>query len=119
MIEMIDETIRTAAPELTAQTEGRMLGYGRFHYRYATGREGHTYVVSMMDGAQALSVYVMGSDGTSYLAEANAERLSTGASKVSVGKSCIRVKRLEHLDLTVLAELVRASVDQHAASLTG
>jgi len=96
MIEMIDETIRTAAPELTAQTEGRMLGYGRFHYRYATGREGHTYVVSMMDGAQALSVYVM-----------------------SVGKSCIRVKRLEHLDLTVLAELVRASVDQHAASLTG
>lgn len=112
LIAAADATIRRAAPALEAARDGRFLGYGPFHYRYESGREGDTYVVSMMDGAQALSIYVMGgADGDQYLAEANADRLG----KVSVGKSCIRVKRLEHLDLDVLAEVVAEAAAQHQA----
>ncbi len=51
----------------------------------------------------------MGTKDDSHLAEANADRLG----KVSVGKSCIRVKRLEHLDLEVLAEVVAEAAAQH------
>lgn len=105
----VDVTIRRAAPDLEMGRDGRFLGYGPFHYRYESGREGDTFVVSMMDGAQALSIYVMGAQGDRYLAEANAERLG----KVSVGKSCIRVKRLEHLDLDVLGEVVAEAAAQH------
>ena len=115
LVAAVDETIRSAAPELAVAADGRFLGYGPFHYRYASGREGDTFAISMMSGAQALSVYVLGADGDRYLAEANAERLG----KVSVGKSCIRVKRIEHLDLDVLAELVRRSADQLAAGALG
>ena len=112
LIAAVDECIRAAAPALEVGRDGRFLGYGPFHYRYESGREGDTFVVSMMDGAQALSINVMGAatDGR-YLAEASADRLG----KVSVGKSCIRVKRLEHLDLDVLAELVAEAAAQHQA----
>ena len=109
LIAAVDETIRQAAPALEVGRDGRFLGYGPFHYRYESGREGDTFVVSMMDGAQALSIYVMDTKDGGYLAEANADRLG----KVSVGKSCIRVKRLEHLDLDVLAEVVVEAAAQH------
>lgn len=109
LIAAVDATIRGAAPGLAVGREGRFLGYGPFHYRYDSGREGDTFVVSMMDGAQALSIYVTGGQDGGYLVEANADRLG----KVSVGKSCIRVKRLEHLDLDVLAELVAEAAAQH------
>ena len=108
LIAAVDATIRRAAPDLEVGRDGRFLGYGPFHYRYESGREGDTLVVSMMDGAQALSIYVMGTKEDTYLAEANADRLG----KVSVGKSCIRVKRLEHLDLEALAELVAEAAAQ-------
>ena len=108
MIEAVDAAIREAAPALTTGRDRRMLGYGPVHYRYATGREGDTFAVSMMDGAQALSIYVLGSEDGKYLAEARAGRLG----RVSVGKSCIRVKRLEHLDLDEFRLLVSASADQ-------
>jgi len=108
MIQAIDAIIRDVAPDLTTAREGRFLGYGPFHYRYASGREGDTFAIGMMDGAQALSVYVVGGEDGRYLTESRADRLG----KVSVGKSCIRVKRLEHLDLDAFRDLVAASVDQ-------
>jgi hypothetical protein len=66
----------------------------------------------MMDGAQALSVYVIGRNGDTTLPAAYASRLG----KVSVGQSCIRIKRLEHIDIDVLGELVRAAVDDRPAT---
>ena len=85
-----------------------MLGYGPVHYRYATGREGDTFAVSMMNGAQALSIYVLGEENGRYLADLRAPRLG----RVSVGKSCIRRKRLEHLDLGEFRDLIAASAAQ-------
>ena len=111
LVEAVDRVIRGSAPELAVAREGRFLGYGPFHYRYPSGHEGDTFAVSMMSGAQALSVYVMGGQDGAHLVEANAERLG----RVSVGKSCIRIKRLDDIDLGVLAELVRTSADQLAA----
>ncbi len=110
LIEAVDATVRQAAPELKVALDGKFLGYGPFHYRYPTGHEGDTFVVSMMDGAQALSVYVNAGDGGQWLVEGNAERLG----KVSVGKSCIRIKRLDQIDLDVLGEIVRTAASQHA-----
>ena len=83
--------------------EFRMLGYGKFHYRYASGREGDTVLIGVADNEQAISLYVMAADEQGYLAEQYAPRLG----KASCGKSCIRFKRFDDLDLTVLEELVR------------
>ncbi len=115
MMEVINSVIRRVAPELETEPSGRFFGYGPFHYRYASGREGDTCAVGMMNGVQALSLYVMGGKDGLYSVEANAARLG----KVSTGKCCIRVKKLEHLNLDVFAELVRDSADQLAAGELG
>ncbi|HSL57646.1 MAG TPA: hypothetical protein VK866_07385, partial [Acidimicrobiales bacterium] len=54
-----------------------------------------------------VSLYLCAADDDGYLAERNADRLG----KVSVGRSCIRVTRPEHLDREVAAELVRSAAD--------
>lgn len=50
-----------------------------------------------------MSVYVSAVEDGRYLAEEAAGRLG----RVSVGRSCIRLKRLEDVDLDVLADVVR------------
>ena len=57
---------------------------------------------------QYVSLYLCATVDGGYLAEENADRLGA---KVSVGKSCIRFKRLSDIDLEVVAELVRTAAD--------
>jgi hypothetical protein len=103
----VHEVIRRAAPELEPTLWGKMLGYGKYHYRYASGREGDFYVVGLANQKQYVSLYLCATVDGAYVAETNAERLG----KVSVGKSCVRFKKLEDLDLDVVAELVRTAAD--------
>ncbi len=109
LIEAVHRVVQECAPELSVEHKNGFLGYGPYRYRYESGREGETYVVSIRDGAAALSLYIMGGNGQEYLVESYAEQLG----KVSVGKSCIRVKRLEHLDLDVLETVIREAREQH------
>jgi hypothetical protein len=102
----VHDAIRAALPELPVRLWGRIIGYGAYHYRYATGREGDWFPVGLANNKAYVSLYVVGVEDGRYLAEANQERLG----KVSVGRSCIRFKRLEDLDLDVAVELSRRSV---------
>lgn len=108
----VHEVIRTAAPQVEPAVTGNMLGYGPFHYRYATGREGDAYVVNLASQKRYVSLYVNATVNGGYLAEANADRLG----KVSVGKSCVRFTKLEDLDLDALAELVRTAAENPASA---
>ena len=80
-----------------------MIGYGPFHYRYASGREGDTFLLSLTSRKAHISLYVLCSVDGGYLAERYADRLGK---KVSVGKSCVRIKRASDVDLDVLRELL-------------
>ncbi len=95
--------IRKAAPDLKPGVMGGMLGYGKFHYRYATGREGDSAVVALADRAGGLALYVNSVKDGRYLPELYAKRLG----KVSCGKSCIRFAKLDDLDEAALIALVR------------
>ena len=98
----LDALIREHAPGLEPVVAGKMLGYGPFHYRYASGREGDTTLLGLASQKRYISLYVLCANGGRYLAESYAERLP----KASVGKSCVRFARLSDLDPAVLAELV-------------
>jgi hypothetical protein len=98
----LDALIREHAPGLEPVVAGKMLGYGPFHYRYASGREGDTTLLGLASQKRYISLYVLCAKGGRYLAESYAERLP----KASVGKSCVRFARLSDLDPAVLAELV-------------
>jgi hypothetical protein len=98
----LDALIREHAPGLEPVVEGAMLGYGPFHYRYASGREGDTTLLGLAARKRYISLYVLCATGGRYLAESYAERLP----KASVGKSCVRFTRLADVDTAVLGELI-------------
>jgi len=108
VLDEVHRTIAAVAPELLPPVrDGAMLGYGPFHYRYASGREGDAHLVAVRGGSKHLSVYVTATDGDAYVPEVHASALG----KVSVGRSCIRVRRAGELDLGGFGEVVRRAVE--------
>lgn len=98
----LDTLIREHAPGLEPVMAGSMPGYGPFHYRYASGREGDATVLALASQKRYISLYVLCATDGRYLAERYADRLP----KASIGKSCVRFARLSDVDTDVLAELV-------------
>ena len=80
-----------------------IVGFGSYHYKYASGREGDWMKVGFSPRKQQLTLYIM--SGFSRFDE-----LMGRLGKHSTGKSCLYIKRLEDVDLGVLEELVRESV---------
>jgi hypothetical protein len=86
-----------------------IVGFGTYHYRYASGREGDWFLTGFSPRKNNLTLYVMaGFDRY----DALLERLG----KYSTGKSCLYIKRLADIDESALGELVRASVEHMRAA---
>ncbi|GAA1736686.1 DUF1801 domain-containing protein [Aeromicrobium alkaliterrae] len=79
-----------------------IIGFGSYHYRYASGREGDAAVIGFSPRVGKLSLYL--NDGTDQHAEALA-RLG----RHSTTQVCLHVKRLADVDLDVLEEILRTS----------
>jgi hypothetical protein len=109
IVTRVHEVIAGAVPELDVRMWRKFIGYGTYHYRYASGREGDWFPIGLTNNKGYVSLYFCACEEEGYLAELNAERLG----KVSVGKSCVRFKKLDDLELDVVAELAR-----RAAALT-
>jgi hypothetical protein len=76
-----------------------IVGFGRYRYRYASGREGETCVVGFSSRKGDISVYGLN-------AAAGAEELLSELGKHKAGKGCVYIKRLSDVDLNVLKTLV-------------
>ena len=80
-----------------------MVGFGSYHYRYASGREGEWFLAGFSPRRQDLTVYVMA--GFEDYPE-----LMARLGKYKTGKSCLYLKRLSDVDAAVLEKLIAASV---------
>lgn len=102
----IDELIRQTAPSLErTMVSGRamnMVGYGMFHYNSKSGREGDWPVVALANQKNYISLYISALEDGQYVAEKRKSELG----KVSVGRSCIRFKKLENLDIATLKDIL-------------
>jgi hypothetical protein len=117
-IAKLDKFIRKTVPELKPlllQGTTPMLGYGAYHYKYASGREGDTAIVTLASQKNYIAVYVMCVDEV--LGKYVAEKYESELGKVNVGKSCIRFKRLENLNLDAMAEVLREAASTMAPKL--
>ena len=94
--------IRREAPRLKACIQSGMLGYGKYRYRYPSGREGEWCKLALSSQKNYISLYVCAMDGKKYMAEGYKGLLP----KASIGKSCVRFKRLGDVDATVLKEMI-------------
>jgi hypothetical protein len=80
-----------------------MVGFGHYHYKYASGREGDFFLTGFSPRKTALAVYIMtGFDDC-------AEQLAR-LGPYKTGKSCLYLKNLDAIDRDVLEEIVRDSV---------
>lgn len=104
MVRTVHEAIEKAVPELKPWIMSGMIGYGVYRFKSKSGQTGDWSLIALANRKDYVSVYVcaVGPDGA-YIAEKNRERLG----KVSVGKSCIRFKKLDDLNLDVLLELCK------------
>jgi hypothetical protein len=80
-----------------------IVGYGRYHYVYKSGREGDFLATGFSPRKAALSIYIM----PGYAAYG---ALLNRLGKHRSGKSCLYVKRLSDIDPEVLGELIRAGL---------
>lgn len=80
-----------------------IVGYGRYHYRYKSGREGDFLATGFAPRKSALSIYIM--PGYADFSDIHA-RLG----RHKIGKSCLYVNKLADIDLEVLADLIRAGL---------
>ncbi|MDJ0916651.1 MAG: DUF1801 domain-containing protein [Woeseiaceae bacterium] len=80
-----------------------MVGYGSYHYKYASGQEGDYFLTGFSPRKQATSVYIMaGFSGY--------DALMKKLGKHKTGKSCLYIKKLSDVDEKVLEQLIRKSV---------
>ena len=81
-----------------------IVGFGNYHYKYESGREGDMFLVGFSPRKQSLTIYIMpGFD--------RYEELMSKLGKYKTGKACLYIKKLEDVDVATLRELVRQSVD--------
>jgi uncharacterized protein YdhG (YjbR/CyaY superfamily) len=80
-----------------------IVGFGSYHYKYASGREGDWFIVGFSPRKQNLTLYII-SGFDQYAA------LLKKLGKYKTAKSCLYINRLDDIDLPTLKELVKQSV---------
>lgn len=83
-----------------------IIGYGSYDYRYESGRSGTMCKGGFSPRKAALTLYLAGSYGDR---QADADDLLSRLGKHSTGKSCLYVKHLADVDVTVLEQLIALS----------
>lgn len=92
----------------------RIVGFGSFHYRYATGREGDAPLVGFATNDREHTLYLVGDYETRWAAQ-----LAT-LGTYRAGKGCLYLKRLGDVDLDVLRAVLERTVRVHrGADTTG
>ena len=80
-----------------------IVGFGSYHYVYASGTEGDAPQVGFSPRKTALSLYIM-SGFAAY------ENILEKLGKYKIGKSCLYIKKLEDVDMKILKKLIRESL---------
>jgi hypothetical protein len=81
-----------------------MVGFGTYHYKYESGREGDWMLVGFSPRKANLTLYIV--DGFEKY-----DDLMSKLGKHKTGKSCLYIKSLKDIDLAVLEELITESVE--------
>lgn len=80
-----------------------IVGFGSYHYRYESGREGDMCATGFSSRKGDISVYLVASG-------ANQEALLAKLGRHKMGKACLYIRRLSEVDLKILEQLVADSV---------
>ena len=101
------EMMRAVTKEEPVMWGPSIVGFGRYHYEYASGREGEWPIAAFSPRKSDLTLYIMpGFESES--------ELMAQLGKYKTGKSCLYIKKLADVDPKVLKRLVSWSVKKMA-----
>ncbi len=81
-----------------------LVGFGSYHYKYESGREGDSFITGFSPRKQSLTLYIM--NGFQRY-----EELMSQLGKFKTGKSCLYINKLEDIDQVILEKLITESVN--------
>lgn len=79
-----------------------IVGFDKYHYKYASGREGEICMIGFSPRSQALTLYIMPGFKTR-------DSLLKKLGKHTSGKGCVYIRKLEDVDMKTLKQLVADS----------
>ncbi|MBK9053776.1 MAG: DUF1801 domain-containing protein [Chloroflexi bacterium] len=82
-----------------------IVGFGSYHYKYESGREGDMPLIGFSPRKQSLTLYLVMGGFDNY------DQLMASLGKHSTSKACLYIKRLSDVNIPTLKELMRQSVD--------
>ena len=94
--------MRSITGERPAMWGGSIVGFGSYHYKYESGREGDSCLTGFSSRKDAISIYL------SCLPKHEAFLAKLGKHKL--GKGCLYIRHLSDVDLKVLEQLIVGSV---------
>ena len=103
MHKAIRKAVPKLAPYVTSGMGTPIIGYGKYHYKSASGREGDWFLIGLAVGKGGFALHICAGGDNSYLVEQNAQKLG----KVKTGRSCINFKQLADLNLAEAMKLVK------------
>ena len=83
-----------------------IIGFGSYHYKYASGHEGDCLLIGFSPRKKAFSLYV-------YTPQQNNTELLNKLGKFKIGKACIYINKLLDIDLDVLEVLCKSTIHFH------
>ncbi|MCH5600299.1 DUF1801 domain-containing protein [Niabella ginsengisoli] len=86
-----------------------IVGFGSYHYKYATGREGDACRIGFSPRKDKFSLYILSCDSAAQ------NELLKKLGKIKTSVACIYFKKLEDLDLKVLEKLIKISLKETKA----
>jgi hypothetical protein len=102
-LKKLSKMMREATGSRAKMWGSSIVGFGSYHYKYASGQEGDWPLVGYSPRKQNLSIYIMAGF-------AGSDKLLAKLGKHKTGKSCLYIKRLEDVDEKVLNTLIEKSV---------
>jgi hypothetical protein len=82
-----------------------IVGFGTYHYIYASGREGDWMLTAFSPRKRNITLYILGGFD-------EYDQLIDSLGKCTRGKGCIYIKRLSDIDVPTLKELIQKSISR-------
>jgi hypothetical protein len=102
-VKALIKLMQRAAGETAKMWGPSIIGFGTYHYKYESGREGDTVLVGFSPRKAALVLYgVLGSDSDT--------ALLSKLGRYTTGKGCLYIKKLSDIDEKTLEQMIARSV---------
>lgn len=104
LLQMMEEITRE-----DATLWGNIVGFGRYHYKYESGREGDMPLVAFSPRKQSMTVYILPGF-------AEYDEMLAQLGKHKIGKACLYINKLSDVNEAVLRDLIKHSYDHMKAT---